>query len=157
MLSLKSCSLLAPLILFGKFLSVLGKRSKTIFNVDFHPNCSMIVYIQSHPSCKHRTGCPERCSSVLASNSLSSELSSEQEMVPSEQNQILLLAGSPRTAVLHVGWALGLTKMLMSAPGCCRELREKGKRPQSFLRGGGCQCLCAQSPGITGLFILFCT
>lgn len=160
---LKNCSLISPLVLYGKFLSILGSRSKMIFKVHFNPNYSLILCIQSHTFWKHRTGCLERCWSLLASGS-SSALSSainRRWCLQSRINSLLsvgLLADSPQdfSAPRVVGTG-SLTKMLLSTPWCCKEMREEGKRPQSLLTGGGCCCLWAQSPGITGLFILFST
>lgn len=141
---IKNCSLISPLILYGKLLSVLGTRSKMIFKVHFNPNYSLILCIQSHTSCNHRTGCLERCWSLLASNSSSAlSLAINRWCLQSRINSLLsvgllLLDDSPQDfSALRVVGTGSLTKMLLSTPWCCKEMREEGKKPQSLLTGAG--------------------
>lgn len=134
-----------------------------IFKVHVNPNYSWILYIQSHASCKHRrSGCFERCWSLLASNS-SSALSPaiNRRLCFQSRNKsllsagLLLLADSPQdfSAPHEVGTG-SLTKMLLSTHWCCKEMREEGKGLKSLLTGGECWCHWAQSPGITSLYFI---
>lgn len=131
----------------------------------FQPKLFHDSAFQYHTSCKQRTGCLERCLSVLASNSCLAQSSAMSRRWCLESRTkcllsagLLLLPDSPQdfSAPHEVGTG-SLTKMLLSTPWCCKEMREEEKRPQSLLTGGGCQCHWAQSSGITGLFILFST
>lgn len=126
---LKSCSLISPLILFGKFLSILGNRSKIFFKVHFNPNYSWILYIQSHTSCKHRTGWElSPNSSSALSSAINRRLCLQSRIKSLLSAGLLLLADSPQdfSAPHEVGTG-SLTKMLLSTPWCCKEMREEGK------------------------------
>lgn len=161
MLSFKSCSLLSPRILFGKLVSILGKRSKTIFKVNFNPNCSMILYIQSHTCCKHRTGCLVRCSSVLASNFSWAQQWTGDDAFRAEPSPCSLQGSccwltAPRTSVLHMRWALGLWRkcsfQLLDAAERW-EKRKKGLRVYSQVEGASASVLRA----LVSQVFLFCS